>query len=107
MCGKPLCTDCSVRCKGEIVCEESSHKEVVELWAFLVRSNSEFEADMIVGNLRIEDIGVRRYSSRAFKSAIGENTWDVVQVYVRQEDLSRAQDILRDLDLPTADSLPP
>lgn len=73
---------------------------MAEQWKVMFRSGFEFEADMIVQNLQYHGIATKTYSSRAFKLAIGEDSRDFVQVFVPQDDVYRAQEVLSSLDLP-------
>lgn len=100
VCGKPLCSECFVRLDRGIVCEESEHKAVLELWTMIVRSKSEFEADMVVRNLQLQGIGTKVYSSRVFKLRIGEDSRDDVKVFVLREECERARGVLGNLELP-------
>lgn len=101
MCGKPLCADCFTSLDRGIVCEDPDHRRVLENWSVIVRSNSEFEADMILRNLEYEGIETRMFSSRAFKLTIGEDPRDFAQVFVHESKLSTALAVLRDLNLPS------
>lgn len=100
VCLKPLCIDCALPFGGTTVCDDPEHKHVLEHWTLLVRSDSEFEIDMVVQNLRCEGIDPQRYSSRAFKLTLGENPRDVAQVFVPKGQSVRAREILNNLGLP-------
>lgn len=97
---KPVCADCCVQFSRGTVCEDPEHKNVLEEWAIVFRSNSEFEADMIVRNLEYQGVKTKVFSSRVFKQTIGENPHDLAQVFVRQGEHHRAQMILSTLGLP-------
>ncbi len=99
VCGKPVCADCSVQLNRGNVCEDPGHRTVLEEWAIVLRSNSEFEADMIVRNLECQGLKTKTFSSRAFKEKIGEDAHEFVQVFVHQGESQRAQDVLSTLGL--------
>jgi hypothetical protein len=82
------------------VCDDPTHKAMLEQWEIVFRSNSEFEADMIFRNLEHEGLELRRYSSRSYKQMIGEDPSDFVNVFALQSDRNRVLQILTDLGLP-------
>ncbi len=90
VCGKPVCADCSMQLSRGTVCEDPEHKIVLEEWDNVFRSNSEFEADMIVRNLEYQHVKTKVFSSRAFKQTINVDPHDSVQVFVHRDDFQRA-----------------
>jgi hypothetical protein len=103
ICGKPVCADCFVRLSFGIVCDDPGHKTILEELTIAFRSNSEFEADMVVRNFQDDGIESKMFSSRAFKQTIGEDAQDVVNVFVRRSELQRAGQVLNALGLTSFD----
>jgi hypothetical protein len=100
VCGKPVCADCAVLLGSRgIVCDEPEHRLLLERWTIVFRTNSEFEADMIVKNLENEGVELRKFSSRSFKRTIGENARDFVNVFVPSSEHHHAEQSLRTLGL--------
>jgi hypothetical protein len=100
VCGKPVCADCSVRVGDRVVCDDPDHKIILGAWELVFRSNSEFEADMIIRNLEFEKLELRRFSSRVHKHIVGEDPHDFVNVFVLRNEQPRAMQILTALGLP-------
>jgi hypothetical protein len=90
VCGKPVCADCSLQLSRGTVCEDPEHKIVLEEWDIVFRSNSEFEADMIVRNLEYQQVKTKVFSSRTFKQTIGVDPYDSAQVFTHRDDYQRA-----------------
>jgi len=105
VCGKPICSDCSVQASRGVVCNDPEHRIVLDEWTTLFVTKSEFEADMIVKNLEIDGITSKRFSSRSFKLSVGESTRDFVNIYVQPEQQIRAEKVLNDVGLHGTDSL--
>ena len=99
VCGKPICTDCSLQLSRGTVCEDPEHRMVLEEWNIVFRSNSEFEADMIVRNLEYQQVRTKVFSSRAFKQTIGADPHDSAKVFVHRDEHRRATFALNALGL--------
>jgi hypothetical protein len=54
---------------------------------------------MISKNLSFQGVESKAFSTRAFKLRLGENPEDSVNVFVPRENLERAREVLRLLDL--------
>ncbi len=98
ICGRPLCSECSVKKGKEQFCRGTDHQTIAESWVVINSAASEFEADMVSRNLSVQGVDSRIFSSREYTYTIAWNPDDVVRTYVRRDDLRRAQEILRALD---------
>jgi len=103
ICGMPLCRSC--RSLRGALCADPEHSAIALGWDRLFASNSEFEADCVVQNLKDRGIVARAFSSRGFASAGPTDASDAVRVYVAKEDLARAEQCVADLTGPLGDDL--
>lgn len=61
VCGKPVCGDCATSGKAKLFCDDIEHEQLSEEWEALTRTGSQFEADMIMANLRQRGFEPRVY----------------------------------------------
>jgi hypothetical protein len=97
VCGKPICSDCSVPVGNARVCNDTGHKVIAEGWVRIAVTQSEFEADMVSRNLGLQNITAHVFSSRLFKLAIGEDSQDRTNIFVPKSAYERALEVLRSI----------
>ncbi len=68
-------------------------------WDLLLQVESEFESDMISKNLEFQGVATKVFSARVFTLTLGSDTRNIVRVFVRKGDISRAHQILQSLDI--------
>lgn len=98
VCGMPLCLSCTT--ERPALCPDPEHAAIAAHWVRLIAVNSEFESDCITQNLTERGVPSRSFSSRRFDSAGPTDASDAVRVFVKKEDLARAEQCLADLTGP-------
>ena len=98
VCGMPLCRSC--RAERPALCPDPEHAVIAATWDRLFAANSEFEADCVVQNLKERGISARAFSSRGLASAGPTEASDAVRVFVKKDDLARAEKCVADLTGP-------
>jgi hypothetical protein len=99
VCGMPVCGDCAVTREKKLFCNDSSHVVFLDRHALLGVSDSEFEADVIVSNLKASGILPSVYSPNEFFDFKSERADSSVRVFVVKNDRARAITVLTELGL--------
>ncbi len=99
VCGMPVCGDCAVTKEKKLFCNDSTHAVFLDHHALLGVSDSEFEADIIVSNLKANGILPLVYSPKGFFDFKSEKADSAVRVFVVKDDRARAITILTELGL--------
>jgi len=96
ICGRALCSLCR-RDDGRIgLCAEHAGVPIIQGWAQVYSTTSEFEAQLVRDNLRAEGISAQVYSQkdRAFSVDLGELS--IVRILVPVWEYAQAMQLIRD-----------
>ncbi|MDE3058924.1 MAG: hypothetical protein KGJ59_13305 [Bacteroidota bacterium] len=99
VCGVPVCGDCAVTRGGKLFCNDSSHAVFLVRYALLGVAISEFEADIIVSNLKANGISPQFFSPKEFFNFKNDEPDSAVRVFVLKDDHARAVTLLTELEL--------
>ncbi len=97
ICGEPVCEACSAQKDGTFYCQGNDHERTLEEWTRLVTLDSEFEADMLVHNLRTGGIRAQVFSLRAIGDLFPPVTKLAVRIFVERSEESRAVALLQSM----------
>jgi hypothetical protein len=100
VCYKPLCEACRTISGKKYACGDPLHQQMLNDWSIVHQSESEFETDAIQQNLKAADIESKAFSLHDHIAAhfIPASR---VTVWVKQQELSKAVQVLTNLDLMT------
>lgn len=99
VCGMPVCGDCAVTSEKKLFCNDHSHVVLLEKYARLGVSDSEFDADIIVGNLKAGGISVKIFSPKEFFAYKSNCADSAPRMFVEKSDRARAVMIITELGL--------
>ena len=99
ICGMPLCNNCSDVQNGIHFCKSKHHKIYNDEYALLVRTPTQFSAEMIVKNLELKGVHVVSYTARQFANSQSLRDTTLTRIYVRRETSDTAKNILQELDI--------
>lgn len=96
ICGRALCNDCSEGDNRAFQCAEHGDITIIEGWAQVYSTASEFEASLVRQNLEAEGIDARIFSQRdrIFSVELGELS--IVRLLVPVFSYDQALDLIRD-----------
>ncbi|MDP2208855.1 MAG: zinc ribbon domain-containing protein [Bacteroidota bacterium] len=104
ICGKAVCTDCSVEHQNRIFCSQDEHVKISEDWAVVFTTNIEYEAEMVRANLEGANIPCMVFSQRDHALGLVIGDMAVVKVMVYKKNLGEAEEYLKKIDLFSEDS---
>jgi hypothetical protein len=95
ICGRPLCRDCN-RSEGRAYrCSDHSGVTVIQGWAQIYSTASEFEAGLLRENLRAEGIETRVFSQKDNMLSVDLGELSIVRLLVPAWDYSQAEEVIR------------
>jgi hypothetical protein len=95
VCGRAVCEECRTADRRAALCPEHAAVTVIEGWAQVYSTTSEFEAQLVRENLKAEGIDAQVYSQRdsAFSLDMGEMS--IVRLLVPVWEYERALEVIR------------
>ncbi len=95
ICGRAVCEECRHEENMALLCEDHAELTVIQGWAQIYTTTSEFEAQLLRDNLTAEGFDVRIYSQkdRIFSVDLGELS--IVRLLVPAWDYDRASEVIR------------
>lgn len=96
ICGRALCDECRLEETPSLLCAEHAEMTVIQGWAQVYTTTSEFEAQLLRDNLVAEGVDARIYSQkdRIFSVDLGELS--IVRLLVPAWAYDRASEVIRD-----------
>lgn len=95
ICGRLVCDECRHGDNLALLCEEHAEVTVIQGWAQVYTTTSEFEAQLLRDNLSAEGLEARIYSQkdRIFSVDLGELS--IVRLLVPSWEHDRAREVIR------------
>lgn len=96
LCGEAVCSECGHEETRLILCAEHREVPVIEGWAQVYSTTSEFEAQLLRENMHAEGLGAQVYSQKdsAFNVDLGELS--IVRLLVPVWEYGHALQVIRD-----------
>jgi hypothetical protein len=95
VCGRGVCGECR---RGEgraILCADHSEVMVIQGWAQIYSTTSEFEAQLLRDNLQAEDMEARIFSQKDNMLSVDLGELSIVRILVPAWEYERAAEIIR------------
>jgi hypothetical protein len=96
ICGKPVCSECSIEVDGKIYCKEGNHRQYDEDWVVIYTTQYEYEAEMLKANIESAGIPCVVFSTKdhSYFMTVG---FGIVKILVPKNQKEIALKIIEDL----------
>lgn len=95
LCGRSLCNECRHGDRRTGRCAEHAGVPVIQGWAQIYTTNSDFEAQLLRENLRAEGIESQIFSQRDSVFAVEMGNLSLVRLLVPAGEYDRAREVIR------------
>lgn len=94
LCGKPLCKEDIRKIDDAYYCEDDSHVRISQEYVAVYKTNTDYEADMLVANLQGAGIDAVAFNQHDHVYFVNLGALAVVKIMVQRKDAERAKEII-------------